>query len=308
MSINLTLQHLACFLRVSETGSFTQSGRALGLSQPALSRTIQQMEAMLGARLFDRDTRNVMLTPTGLALRPIAERMLGEFSGAYGELAEFIAGRRGRVVVATLPSLAAVLLAPAVARFQAGYPDVAVAIQDGLAESVIEAVAAGRADLGLTVQATLDDRLTYQPLLEDTFGMVCRADDPLASSGVVDWTVFRSRPFVAMAAASSVRRMTDAAFLQAGLAVPALYECSFLGTTGHLVAAGLGITALPWLTLPLLGPAPLVWRRLERPVMRRSMGVVTRIGRTPAPPTENLLAAMRREAAALQSYPPDGAS
>jgi LysR family carnitine catabolism transcriptional activator len=54
--------------------------------------------------------------------------------------------------------------------------------------------------------------------------------------------------------------MTDAACLKAGLALAPLYECAFLGTTGSLVAAGLGITALPSLTLPLLGATGLTWR------------------------------------------------
>lgn len=93
--------------------------------------------------------------------------------------------------------------------------------------------------------------------------------------------------------------MTDAAFLQAGLAIPPLYGCSFLGTTGHLVGAGLGITALPRLTLPLLGRLGSGWRRLEQPVMRRQLGAVTRVGRTLAPAAQTFLAIPEQEAKTL---------
>ena len=269
------------------------------MSQPALSRAVQQMEAAIGRRLFDRTTRSVVLTPTGRELLPIAERLVDEFDGSFGELARFIDGRRGRIVVAALPSIAAVLLPPAIARHREGHPEVEVAILDGLSGIVLDAVAEGRADIGLTIRPSPRATLGYRPLLSDEFGLVCRPDDELAGEGPLPWSAFEGRPFVAMAPESSVRQMTDAAFLQAGLAIPALYGCAFLGTTGHLVEAGLGVTALPRLTLPLLGRLGLVWRRLERPVMRRQMGVVTRAGRTLAPAAERLLVVLRRQAKML---------
>ncbi len=299
MRINLSPRQLLCFLRVAEFGSFSAAAHALGVSQPALSRTIRQVEDAIGARLFDRDTRNVVLTHAGAELRPLAERLVTEFGGAYGALARFVAGQTGRLTVAALPSIAAVLLVPAIARFARTNPDVEVAILDALSGSVLDAVAEGRADAGLTIRPAPRATLTYKPLLSDEFGLVCRPDDALAGDGPLPWSVFPGRPFVAMAPESSVRQMTDAAFLQAGLGISPLYGCAFLGTTGHLVAAGLGITALPRLTLPLLGRPGLVWRRLERPVMRRQMGVVTRIGRTPSPAALRFLKALDEEAKAI---------
>ena len=296
MRINLTPQQLAAFLRLAQAGSFSEAARLLGVSQPALSRTVQQMEEVIGRRLFDRTTRSVVLTATGQELLPIAARLVAEFDDAFGELARFVAGRRGRVAVAALPSIAAVLLPPVIARYRAERPEVEVAVLDGLSGPVLDEVAEGRADLGLTIRPSPRATLSYRPLLADELGLVCRPDDELAGEGPLPWSVFTGRPFVAMAAASSVRQLTDAAFLQAGLAVPQLYGCAFLGTAGHLVAAGLGITALPRLTLPLLGRTGLVWRRLERPVMRRQMGVLTRVGRSLAPAAQDFLTVLQEEA------------
>jgi LysR family carnitine catabolism transcriptional activator len=296
MRIDLTPRQLLCFLRVAETGGFSAAARALGVSQPALSRTIGQVEAMVGARVLDRDTRNVVLTPVGLELRPIAERLLAEFSGAYGELARFVTGQRGRVVVAALPSIAAVLLPPAIARFTSLWPEVEIAILDGLSGSVLDAVADGKADVGMTIRPAPQATLAYKPLLSDVFGLVCRRDDEAPGEGSLPWSAFKGRRFIAMAPQSSVREMTDAALLQAGLAIPQLYGCAFLGTTGHLVAAGLGITALPHFVLPLLGQSTLVWRRLERPVMRRQLGVVTRNGRALSPAGQAFLVSLEKEA------------
>ncbi len=110
------------------------------------------------------------------------------------------------------------------------------------------------------------------------------------------WSVFADRPFIAMAPTSSFRAMTDAAFLQVGLAVAPLFECAFLGTTGHLVGAGLGITALPRLTLPLTGAPGLLWRPLDKPLLQRKIGVVMRARRSLAPAAGRLLDILIAEA------------
>ncbi len=290
---------LEAFLAVADSCSFSGAARRLGVSQPALSRTIRQLEASLGARLFDRDTRNVVLTPVGAELRPLAERLALEFGGAFGELDRFIAGDRGRVVIAALPSIAAVVLPPVLAALRAERPDIDVVVLDGLSGTVLDAVAGGRAEIGLTVRPTPSAQFDYTPLLSDEVGLVCRGDDGAAEGETATWSCFTRRPFVAMAPHSSVRALTDAAFLQAGLAVAPLYQCAFLGTTGRLVAAGLGLTALPRLTLPLTAAPGLVWRPLTRPAMVRQIGIVTRTGRTPSPAAARCLDLVRATAGAV---------
>jgi LysR family carnitine catabolism transcriptional activator len=289
-------QQLMAFLHLAREGSFQEAARLHGVSQPALSRAIQSLEQSIGRRLFDRTTRSVELTPTGQELRPVAERLVAEFRGAFEVFAQFVAGGRGRVVVAALPSIAASVLPGAIARFLKVYPEVDFLIRDGLSDPVVEAVLGSNADLGVSVRPSPVEHLSYRHLLPDRFGLVCCPEDPLVAQPSLPWSVFAERPFVAMAPESSVRAMTDAAFLQAGLAVKALYECAFLGTTASLVAAGLGITALPRLTLPLISAAGLVWRPLVRPTLDRSIGILTRHGRALSPAAERFLSMLSVEA------------
>jgi DNA-binding transcriptional LysR family regulator len=295
MRINLTPQHLAAFLHLARTGSFSEAARLQGVTQPALSRTIRFMEDVVGNRLFDRTTRLVELTPTGRELKPVAERLVAEFTGAFGELAQFVEGRRGRIVIAALPSIAAVLLPGAIARFQKTYPAVDFLIDDDVAANVTAATSEGRADIGVTLRPPPSDSLAYRALVADEFGLVCRADDVLAEREVVAWSALADRPFIGMAPETSVRAMTDAAFVQAGLAIKPLYQCSFLGTAGSLVAQGLGVTAMPRLTLPLLNIGNLVWRPLAKPSLHRPIGVVTRIGRSLSPAALHFLDALAEE-------------
>ena len=227
MRINLTPQQLSAFLHLAQAGSFRDAARQQRMSQPNLSRTIQAMEEAIGHRLFDRTTRRVQLTPTGHELRPIAERLVAEFDAALGELDQFVEGRRGCVVIAALPSISATLLPGAIARFLKANPAVDFQIRDDLSAKVVEAVVAGKADIELTTRPIPAEDLAYRPLVEDAFGLVCRADHPLAREVSAPWTVFANAPFVAMDPRSSVRAMTDAAFLQNGIAVRPLYECAF---------------------------------------------------------------------------------
>lgn len=299
MSISLKHQQLASFLAVVEEGSFTRAARRLAVSQPALSRTIKLIEDMLGARLFDRDTRNITLTPVGIELTAFARRLVSEIDGAAGELRRFVEGRRGRVTVAALPSIAAMVLPQAIAAFSASSPDVDIRIRDGLSERVLAAVENGEADFGLTVQSQSNSRLDHRPLCSDELGLVCRADDPLLTLRKLTWAAFANRRFIAMAPDSSVRRATDAAFLQSGVQANSLYECASLGTTGHLIAAGMGISALPRLTLPLTGVPDLRWRRLDGPRIVRMIGTVVRADRTLSPAASAFLRNVEEVAGAL---------
>jgi DNA-binding transcriptional LysR family regulator len=294
MRINITPQQLVAFLRVAETESFSEAAQRLSVSQPSLSRTIRMIEETLGSRLFDRDTRNVSLTPAGHELKPIAQRIVREFDSSFSELSRFVTGRRGRVGIAALPSMAAVLLPHAIVRFRETRPDVDFQIIDAHSGSVEDAVAEGLAEIGLTARPNPDRHLVYHPLLSDEFGLVCRKDDPLVAMETVRWSVFTDRRFVAMSSGSSVRAITDAAFLQHGMAVAPLFECGYLATARALVDAGLGITALPGLTVPLMAESGLVWRPLVG-TYRRSLGVVRRAGVSLSPATLEFIALLRQE-------------
>jgi len=122
---------------------------ALGVSQPTLSRTIKAIESAIGARVFNRDTRNVELTSVGAELRLIATRLVREFDSSLNELAQWVEGQRGQITIAALPSISAVLLPPALVHFRETNPGIDVTVQDSLSQPVLNSVLEGTADFGL---------------------------------------------------------------------------------------------------------------------------------------------------------------
>lgn len=281
MRVRLTLPQLSTFLKLAELGSFRDAALALGISQPALSRTIQLIEGRVGARLFDRDTRSVTLTPVGLELRPLAERIIANYDDTFAEIDEFISGRRGRVRIAAFPTIAAALLPPAIAHFQAAHPAVRVDIWEDVASPIHRALIDGHADLGLATPPSPSPQLNFKLLLNDELVLLCRADDPLAAQEVCDWTAFERRPFIAMSAESGLRAMIEGAFAQAGVAVQPLYNCKQVTTVGSLVGASLGVSALPRSALSLLSWPELTSRPLVGPSVFRQIGVISPVRSLP---------------------------
>lgn len=295
MRVNLTLQQLEAFVRVAGASSFRAAAQQLHVSQPALSRTIKLMEQAIGARLFDRDTRHVAPTPAGAELLPIAHRILDNFNSAFSELSQFLDGRSGHVTVASLPSVGVAILPKAIAAFRHSFPGVQFSLVEGPAEVLRAAVDDGTADFAISVPPASPQSLHFEHLCDDPFVMLCRRDEPLAARATVPWTAFAGRPFLASSARSSIRPITDAAFLQKGMQVVPVLECPSVAATGGLVAAGIGITALPRLALDLIKPdRQLVTIPLQRPVVSRSVGLVTRVGRSLSPASRAFMDAVRR--------------
>ena len=133
--------------------------------------------------------------------------------------------------------------------------------------------------------------------------LVCRRDDPLAARAAVPWSVFGMRDCIMSAAHSSIRQVTDAVFLRQRTPPSPVLEYPSVAAAGALVAAGLGITALPVLALQLVDMRELVAVPLVRPAMARPIGIVTRIGRSLSPATQAFMASLQAAPAGAPDAP-----
>lgn len=297
--MNVDLKQLRSFVAVARLGNFTRAAEWLHLSQPSLSAHIGQLEQTLGLRLIDRSTRAVALTAAGGELLVSADRILAEVDAALASLGDLASRRRGHVTVAALPSIAADILPRAIARLAAAHPDVTVSLRDDLAGGIVAGVRSGEVDFGVTAIDLVEDDIAVRPLTDDALVLIARPGHPALAPKRVTWALAAAHPFVAMTRGSSVRRLTDRAFAaQAHEIVPA-YEARYLSSAIGLVAAGLGVAALPSLALPMAQQAGLAHRPLAEPVVTRRIGLVMRRGRSLAPAAAGLaqfLAAAARDA------------
>lgn len=284
-----TLRQLAAYAAVARAASFTAAANELHVSQSSLSRAVADLERRLGARLLERDTRNVELTAAGIEALRVAERVVTAHRAGMNELQRFLLGEAGGVSVATLPSVAAVLLPEVISTFCASWPRVAVHILDGLERSVLDQVRAGEADFAISTVGEPAAGLEHRPLVKDRFVAVLPQAHPLAEHAAVTWSSLAMERFLAVGRDSSVRRLTDAAFAQVDVHAAPAAEAGNVATVGGLVAAGLGVSAMPALVLPLMGTGPIVCRRLVEPVVDRRLDVALRAQRTMAPAASRFL-------------------
>jgi len=306
--MNLTLRQLEVYAHVARARSFTAAAAELLVAQSVVSRTIKEIERHLGAQLLSRSTRSVRLTPEGEHLLRLAEAVLRTHRDAGRAFDRYLRGDEGTVEVATLPSVAAVLLPSIVKSFVASHPGVHLRILDGLSHSVLDNVAAGAADLGITIGDWLPDGLTARPLVSDQMAVLLPPDHPLCEQPVLTWTQVAGEPVIALSSDSSVRMLTDQAFAAIGARVNTLIEAGNIATVGGLTAAGLGIAVLPTLVHPLLSFAGLTSRPLVEPTVQRHLAVITQQDAPLSPAAALFIAHLVRAApiVAKRLAPPEG--
>ncbi|MGW0838702.1 LysR family transcriptional regulator [Streptomyces sp. NPDC002787] len=299
-----TLRQLAAYAAVARAASFTAAAAEMHVSQSSLSRAVADLERQLGVQLLERDTRNVQLTAAGVEALRVAEQIVTAHRAGMRELRRYLLGESGTVAVATLPSVAAVLLPQVISDFRHRRPQVAVRLLDGLERPVLDRVLSGDADFAITTVGDPPKQLEHRPLVRDRFVAVLPQDHPLAERDQIAWDDLARHPFLAVGRDSSVRRLTDAAFAQIDArAVPAA-EAGSVATVGGLVTAGLGVSAMPALVLPLMGAGPVVCRPLVDPVVDRRLDIAVRVRRTLPTVTERFLETLEEFRRHRRALPP----
>lgn len=299
MTINWTMRELEVFATLAETLNYRRTAERLHLSQPAVSGVVTRLEAALGARLFDRSTRAVALTAAGAAWLPQVALLRQQAQAALQAVRDVVEQRSGRVRVAALPSLAATVVPRAFARYAAAHPGVALAVFDALSGAAFDLVRAGQVDLALTAANPDYADLAYTPLVSDSFVLLLPSGHALGrSTAPLRWAAVAELPHISMPRPTSVRQYAEAAFLQQGLRFEPRYEVEHLATVNAMVAAGLGVAALPELAAQVARGPQVVQRRLVAPVLQRPIGLVTRQGVSLSPAAQGMVDLLRAEIAA----------
>lgn len=288
----INVRQLETLVAAADASSFSEAAGKLGISQPALSETVKRIEGELGVRVFERTTRSLSLTPEGEHAVVVAREAVRDFHMALASIADRTQGRRGKITVAALPSVTCAVLPSAIQAFRAHYPGIEVRVNDVLHERAVSMVLEGVADLALSIRPAQHAELRFQELGSDVMRLVCRVDHPLARRKHVTWRDLGCYPFVSLARTSSVRRLTDVAFTNCDLSAQPAFVVEQIPSAAALVKAGLGVTALPDLTLSMFSGSELTSRSLAGPEIRRSVGSITLERRTPTNPVKKLLASL----------------
>ena len=283
------INKMRSFIAVAEHGSFRKAAEALNLSQPALSAHVRDLEDGIGVSLLSRTTRSVRLTREGEHFLVRSKRALYEIQSAVRELQDEAALRRGRITVACVPTIASSMLPHALARLAERYPEIRVHILDEVAESLYQRLLNRDADLGIGPAPPRSSDITFETLTNDHFIAVYPRKHALAKRKTVTLEDLARFPFLALAPRTNVRTILDRAFAEAGHALDPVYEVSHHYTLGGMVEAGLGVTALPSMSLSMIGHPLLESARIVEPEITRDIGLLRRRDEAATPAAREFL-------------------
>jgi LysR family transcriptional regulator, carnitine catabolism transcriptional activator len=301
--MELTVQQLRVVLAVADAGSYAAAADHLRATSSSLRRTVAEVEHRMEVTLFERVGRRAELTPAGHELVRLARDIVAAYERGMHHVDGFLSGTRGSLRIATLPSIAASLLPPIVTRFREQYPDVAVSIEDVPVGDVLRQVDEGLVDLAVTVADQRPPRLDFRPLATDAFYCVFPPTHGFASARTLPWHRLDGEPFIGMQPGTIVRQHVDQALEKAGAAPRTVAVGRTMAAVAGLVAAGLGVSAVPGLVLHLLQFARLGHVRLHDPEVVRSIGVVVDPERPTTPAVRAFLTTVDEARSARTSLP-----
>ncbi|RCW67444.1 LysR family transcriptional regulator [Pseudorhodoferax soli] len=274
--MNATPRQLRMFLALSESLNFSRTAEQFFVTQPSLSKAIRDLEEALGLKLFERTTRAVRLTPAGQRLVLVARKVVGEFDAGLLRLQAHAEEETRQLRIASLPSLANVLLPAACAALEQRYGTPHITIRDCSNAASIQQLANHHVDFSLASVAPSHPELHYEEVLRDRFVLLSagRWRRRVGASRTLDELV--ELPLISMTDASTAMRYMVAAYLQRGMEFRPKMQFDQVGTIAGFVRQGLGVAVLPYLgMMPLLDLGGMrVSEISDGPV--RSVGIVTR--------------------------------
>ena len=177
----LKLSHLRLLAALAETEQLTLAAAAIGISQPAASRLVAEIEAIIGGAVHERTGRGIGLTAMGRALSLRAQRVRLELDDAARDMAEIMTGGMGHVRIGTVTGAALDRVLPALQREQARHPSVTVEVEVAASDQLCDHLLAGRLDfvLGRMPEGPQAQMLTYAPLDGEPLALVARHGHPV---------------------------------------------------------------------------------------------------------------------------------
>jgi len=186
------------------------------------------------------------------------------------------------------------------ADYRRRFPNIAISVHDVLASQVDDLVSDHRADIGLSVQPLRAEATHFEPLVEDYFVAVCPDGHPLLAMDTVPWEALLRYPIIGVSRLSSTRAAIESVLKELSLEMDLMCEVSQIGTAGRMVAAGLGVAALPSLSFRQISAEGIGWRPLTAPHVPRSLGIITPSRGSPSAAATAMLELVREHAAFLR--------
>ncbi|CTQ45468.1 MULTISPECIES: LysR substrate-binding domain-containing protein [Roseibium] len=273
--INITLKQLRYFEALARHGHFGKAAEACAISQPALSMQIKEMEEVLGASLFERGARQIRLTHFG----EVAAERARDILRATEELGDLARASRerlvGRLRIGVIPTVAPYLLPSVVGALTRSYPELDIHVRETVTPNLIDELDEGRLDTAIVALPVSEGTLAETALFSERFVLVRSAREANAPMPSAD--SLREMRLLLLEEGHCFRdQALSFCNLQSGPPREVL-DASSLSTLVQMVSAGMGVTLIPEMAVPVeTRSASVAISRFEAPEPTRTIGMVWR--------------------------------
>ena len=240
----MNLEYLTTFLKVVETGNFSEVAKQLSISQPAVSFQIQRLEQDLGVRLIDRRMKKVILTEAGKHLLKFAERVQRGYASMLGDIEKLRDEVTGELIIAASTIPGEFLLPSILSEFKARYPSIGVQVAISDSINVINGVKSGEYEIGFCGAPPDGSDLEYFKMAQDEIVFIVPKGHPFGKKKKVTFAEIAGEPIISREESSGTRRSLEKLLLDGGHDAKQFEPKLVLSTSQSIVSAveeGIGI-------------------------------------------------------------------
>lgn len=261
------------FLRVAESGNFTRAADLQGISQSALSRSIQRLEEDLGQPLFERKPRAVSLTDAGELFLPRAQHVLSIIDDVKAEISDD--GQSGRIRVGAIPTIAPYFLPDLLRSFSKRFPDCSLIVQEDTTDNLIKRCKQGELDVAIMALPVPAKYLEVTELLDEELFLVLPPKHPLLTKKRIQVTDIEPYPFVLLDEAHCLSDSITSFCRQRSVQPVAVERTSQLTMVQELVSLEHGVSMIPAMARKIDRTKRRAYRSLHGPKPMRTIVAVS---------------------------------
>jgi LysR family transcriptional regulator, transcription activator of glutamate synthase operon len=265
------------FVTLAELQHVTAAAEQLQVAQPTLTRMLARLERRLGVALFDRRGRRLSLNAYGRIFYEHARRAQLELDSARRAIDDLTNPAVSEIRLGFQHSFGPVVVPQLIARFMRASPRVTFTLEEGAAGSIGDLVESGRVEVGVVSPRPRKSTFAWRSLLRQRLGVAVPRGHRLSEVAAVSMADLADEPFVAMHAGFGMRRLLDELSAAAQFQPRIVLESANLTTTAGLVAAGLGISLMPFDGSEDVSGVSVL--RLDDPDAYRVVGMIWNAGR-----------------------------
>lgn len=242
----MEIRQLRAFVAIAETGTFTAGALRVHVTQAAISMQIRQLESEIGARVFVRAPRHVILTEAGEQLLRRARHILREHDAAVDEIAELAGAERGRLRIGSASAMVLTEQLPSILKeLRKQHPAAEIAVTSGTSEVLVDQILAGEVDIAF-VSLPVDVRgIKTERLSEDQLVAIASPQHRLAKLRTISAYTLAGERLILGERGGNTRRLIDQFFAQAGVTIRVAMELSRQQAIKRMVEEDMGVGIVP---------------------------------------------------------------